>query len=81
MIGFLYTVFACVGLWLLFPKGYKYLVGTWVGAIAGAFLWGLFDLAWFVGLGLTMSWAAMAWTFIGFIVVGIFGGCVFAAKG
>lgn len=81
MVGFLYLAFVCSGLWLLFPKGFKYLVGTWVGAMGGTFFWGLFDLAWFVGLGLDMSWAALAWTFIGFIIAGMVAGCFLAAKG
>ena len=70
-----------IALWLMFPKGFKFLVGSWVGAMGGAFFWGLFELAWLVGLSHDMSWPQLAWSFIAFVVAGICGGCVLAAKG
>jgi len=77
----LVTIFVCVGLFLLFPKGFKYLVGTWVGAMSGGLFWGLFILAWTLGLSNDPTWVFMAWSYIGFTIAGIFGGCVFAANG
>jgi len=60
-------------LWLAFPKGFKYFVGSWVGAVGGGFFWSVFAMC-FAGL-ITLGW------FIAFIVVGIVVGCVFAARG
>lgn len=60
-------------LWLAFPKGFKYLVGTWVGFAGGGFFWSLFAMC-FHGL-ITVG------AFVAFIVVGIVVGCVFAARG
>jgi hypothetical protein len=71
---FLVPFGVCVGLFLLFPKGFKYLVGTWVGTAAGGFFWGLAAIA-FPAVIVT------AQVFVGFIVAGIVAGCVFAAKG
>jgi hypothetical protein len=64
----------CVGLFLLFPKGFKYLVGTWVGAISGWFFWGL------AGIASCATFVTIP-MFIGFTIAGIFAGIVFAAKG
>lgn len=75
------TAIVCVCLWLLFPKGFKYLVGSWVGAISGAFLWGIAELAWLVGLSQEASWSRLAWSFVAFVVAGIVAGCVLAARG
>ena len=72
---------ACIGLWLLFPKGFKYLVGCWVGAFSGAFFWGLAEILWLVGLGNDLSWSQLAWSFVAFVVAGMAGGCVLAARG
>lgn len=63
----------CVGMYMLFPKGFKYLVGTWVGLAFGVFAWACCAL----GAHGLFCWAAFA----GFSVLGIFAGCVFAAKG
>jgi len=60
-------------LWLIFPKSFKYFVGTWVGAMGGGFFWSLFAMI-FAGL-ITVG------CFITFIVVGIIVGCVLAARG
>mgnify|MGYP005834639737 CR=1 FL=1 len=79
-MGLLESALICVGLFLLFPKGFKYLVGTWVGAMTGAFLWGLA----FIGIGfagLDPSWAVMGWSFLGFVATGIIVGCILAAHG
>lgn len=63
----------CIFLWILFPKGFKYLVGTWVGIVFGGFFWGLGVIA----FDCLLSGRA----FVAFIVAGIVGGCVLAARG
>jgi len=51
---------------MLFPKGFKYMVGTWIGFIAGGFAW---------------SMAAMCNTdLVAFLIAGIIGGLIVAAK-
>lgn len=67
-------VLVCVGLFMLFPKGFKFMVGTWVGFTAGCFVWCLSVLAISDGLFTPRAFAAFA-------VAGIVGGCVLAAKG
>lgn len=79
-MGLLESILICVGLFLLFPKGFKYLVGTWVGAMTGAFLWGLVFIAVFMG-GVNPSWAWMGWSLLAFLLGGIGGGCTLAARG
>lgn len=64
---------ACVGLWLLFPKGFKYLVGSWIGFIGGTFLWAV--------LAIAFSWLIAPGAFVAFSIAGIFAGCVLAARG
>jgi hypothetical protein len=66
-------VVVCTGLWLLFPKGFKFMVGTWVGFCGGGFFWGL--TAMLVPALITLH------AFVGFLVAGIVAGCFFAAKG
>lgn len=63
----------CTGLFLLFPKGFKFMVATWVGVAGGGLLWGL--------LAMAIPALITGWTFLGFILAGIFAGCVIAAKG
>ncbi len=79
-MGLLETILVCVGLFLLFPKGFKYMVGTWVGVMGGGFFWGLAFAAAFMA-GLEPTGALMGWSFLAFIVVGIAFGCVLAARG
>lgn len=81
MPGYLIIAIVCTGLWLLFPKGFKYLVGTLIGLIGAAFVWGLGVLVWTVALGNDISWQAMAWCFIACVIAGTASGCVLAAKG
>ena len=81
MPGYLIIAIVCTGLWLLFPKGFKYLVGTMVGLIGGAFVWGLGTLTWTVAMGNDVSWQGMAWWFIGCVIAGTFAGCALAARG
>jgi hypothetical protein len=63
----------CVGLFMLFPKGFKFMVGTWVGFTAGALAWCLTTFA--------FEQLFSPKVFLGFAVAGIIGGCVLAAKG
>lgn len=71
---------ACFGLALLFPKGFKYMVGTWLGFAAGWVLCCLALLgAWSLGLHLDIH--IMLATLCAFLCVGVLGGCVVAAKG
>ncbi len=81
MPGYLIIAIVCTGLWLIFPKGFKYLVGTMVGFITGAFLWGLGVLAWTIAMGHDISWQGMVRSFIGCVIVGNVVGYVLAAKG
>lgn len=70
----LLPILVCVGLFMLFPKGFKYMVGTWVGFTAGALAWCL----------TTLAFTEMLFTpkaFVAFAVAGIIGGCILAAKG
>ena len=79
-MGLLESTLVCIGLFLLFPKGFKYLVGTWVGALGGGFFWGVFLTAAFM-IGLDPSWSVLGWSLLGFTVSGIVLGCVLAARG
>lgn len=79
-MGLLETILICVGLFLLFPKGFKFMVGTWVGAMGGGFFWAL-GLGGAFMAGMDPSWPVMGWSFLGFILVGVFFGCVLAARG
>lgn len=64
---------ACICLFLLFPKGFKYLVGTWVGVTSGIVFWAMFAIM----FPCLITGGAIAT----FVVVGIAMGCVLAAKG
>lgn len=79
-MGLLESILICVGLFLLFPKGFKYLVGTWTGAMTGGFLWGLAVIGACM-VGIRPSLVAMGWSFLTFIVSGIAAGLVLAARG
>lgn len=81
MPAYLIVAITCVVLWLLFPKGFKYLVGSLVGTCAGGFLWGLGTLTWTVALGRDVSWQGMACGLVSCVMLGIIGGCVLAARG
>jgi len=63
----------CLGFFMLFPKGFKFMVGSWVGFTAGALAWCLATLAY--------EPLFTPKVFVGFAVAGIIGGCVLAAKG
>lgn len=73
MPGIFVIFLVCLALFLLFPKGFKFMVGTWVGTAAGGFFWGLFAIA-FPVLIAPIAFAA-------FIIAGVFAGLVLAAKG
>ena len=72
-MGFIETLLVCIALFMVFPKGFKYLVGTWMGAMVGAMFWWLAIIGWdcFFTRG----------SFVAFVLVGIIAGWVFAAKG
>lgn len=76
----LWSLFICLGLWLLFPKGFKFVVGSLVGSCGAMFFWGLAVVAWCMAVGLP-SWAGMGWSMLAFLVIGNVSGCVLAAKG
>lgn len=70
---------ACLfGLYLLFPKGFKYMVGSWLGVCAGGLVWCV--CAFFFHC-LVSTWDMAGWSFLSFVAVGIIAGCIFAAKG
>jgi hypothetical protein len=70
----------CVGLWLLFPKSFKFFVGSMVGTFGAMFFWGITLLAWSMAVH-SPSWAAMGWSMACFVIVGNVVGCYAAAKG
>lgn len=80
-MGLLETFLICLGLFLLFPKGFKYLVGTWVGAMTGAFLWGLVFLSVGLLVGVHLTLPVMGWSLLAFLLAGISGGIRLAAYG
>jgi hypothetical protein len=71
-----WTFLGCLGLALLFPKGFKYLIGTIVGMFFGGFAWGLFAM-----LATPHSFHGAGQTFVLFLIIGAIVGNVFAAKG
>jgi len=74
----LVTLAVLFGLYLLFPKGFKYMVGTWIGFCAGGLLWCICAF-FFHTLVSTWDWAGCS--FLSFTATGIVAGCVLAAKG
>ena len=63
----------CGGLFMLFPKAFKFMVGTWLGFAAGTCAWAICALAY--------PDLCEARVFLGFSGLGVLGGCVVAAKG
>ena len=64
---------ACAGMFALFPNGFKYLIGTFVGLCGGGLAWAI-SAMFFSSL--------VAWPCFGaFLVLGIAGGLAFAARG
>ncbi len=74
------TFLTCLGLGLLFPKSFPFMVGTFVGFVAGGFLWSVTALVAMLWFKLDMSWAAMGWTFLGCAAAGILCGSLVAAR-
>lgn len=72
-MDFLGALVVCICLWLLFPKGFKYLVGTWIGVITGAVLWGF--------MAAVDPDLISVESFVAAVAAGIVAGCIFAAKG
>jgi uncharacterized membrane protein len=72
----LWTFIGCLGLALLFPLGFKHLVGTFVGALFGGFAWGLFAVT-----GCVSTFHGAAQSLVMFFIIGAILGNVFAAKG
>jgi len=72
----LWTFLVCIGLFFLFPKGFKFLIGTIVGAMFGGFAWGLFAMC-----ATPHSFHGAGLSFAVFLVIGAFIGNIFAAKG
>jgi hypothetical protein len=67
------SALVCLVLLFLFPKAFKFMVGTWVGVACGGFLWCL--------AGLVIPPLFTPGAFVAFIAAGIVGGWVLAAKG
>ncbi len=63
----------CAGLFMVFPNGFKFLVGTGVGVAFGGLA---FCLA-----GMVCHALVSAGGFVMFLLAGIVGGWIFAAKG
>lgn len=68
-----FAVIACIGLFLLFPKGFKYLVGTWLGFMAGSVAW--------VIAALLFNVFFVPFAFAYFAMTGIFAGILLAMYG
>jgi len=84
MFGTLAVLAVCIGLWLLFPKGFKYLVGMMVGTFGALFLWGLFIVVWGIDhfsdpdcVPRALFW----WSLCGSLIAGNGLGILIAAKG
>ncbi len=75
------TFLTCLAMWLLFPKSFQFMVGTFVGFVAGGFLWSVAALITMLCFKLDMSWAAIGWSFLGCAAAGIVCGNVIAARG
>jgi len=71
----------CLVLWLLFPKGFRFMVGSLVGACGGGLLWGIAVLCWTAALGHDVSWDAMAKSLIAAVTAGAGAGWALAARG
>lgn len=69
-----------VGLALLFPKGFKYMVGTWVGVATADFLWSIVFFGLWIA-GVRYSLATMGWSLLGATVLGFVSGIIVAARG
>lgn len=80
MPHFIPLALVSLALWLLFPKSFKYLVGSWVGVAMGGCGWGLIFAGLFIA-GVNPSWAVMGYGFITAMIAGIMGGCVLASRG
>lgn len=80
-MGLLESAFVCIGLWLLFPKGFKYIVGCWVGAASGIFTWGVTALVWLAVTGGDVGWRSLGWALAVLVTLGIVAGCALAARG
>lgn len=74
----LWTFIICLGMALLFPRGFKYLVGTFVGVCFGGFVCGLCSL---FGCFHFETFTAFGQTLGAFFIIGAIIGNVFAAKG
>jgi hypothetical protein len=72
----LWTLLVCIGLFLVFPKGFKYLAGTIIGMMFGGFVWGLFTM-----IATPSSFHGAGQTFVVFLIIGAVIGNIFAAKG
>lgn len=80
MVELLWAAFICTGLWLLFPKSFKFFVGSMVGTAGAMFFWGLAVLVWCMVAHIP-SWAGMGWSMVTFVILGNVAGCFAAAKG
>lgn len=80
MVGLLWALFISIGLWVLFPKGFKYWVGSLVGTCGGMFFWGVFVMFWCMAANIP-SWEFMGWTMLGFLILGNVAGISLAVKG
>lgn len=66
-------------MYLVFPKGFKYMVASWVGAAGGIFTWGLVTTTIFLTGG-SPSWVSMGWTSLSSLVAGVVVACIVAAR-
>jgi len=76
----LWSAGLCIGLWVLFPKAFKFWVGSLVGTVGGIFFWSIGFFAWSF-IASVPSWHQMGWSLIGFVVAGNVAGLFCAAKG
>jgi hypothetical protein len=74
------AIAVCTGLFILFPKAFKFWVGSFVGTAGGIFFWSIgFFIYWMIA-GLP-SWVGMGWSALAFVILGNVVGLYCAAKG
>lgn len=66
-------------IWLVFPKAFNIMVGSWVGCAGAGVLWGFGTLAlWFFDVATSIQFTG--WSFVATIFVGIVVGCIVAIR-
>lgn len=80
IMGILEAFLISMVLFLLFPKGFKYFIGAWLGAMTGAMLWGLI-VGGMIMVGQNPTWDVMGWSFLMSVFTCTIVGCALASQG